>query len=404
MIQDYFRLAYRSTEKRKLRSWLTMMGIFIGIAAVVALISLSQGLRNAIQEQFLGLGSDKLIVQAAGSGFGPPGTAVSTPLKKGDEEVIEKVKGVDLAVGRLLRVAKLEYDDEIKFSYVVSMPEEQEKSRLVIEANNYKIESGRVLESSDKFKVMVGHDFAQDFFEKELGLRKKMKLQGREFEVVGILKKSGNPQQDGTLVVPEEALREVLSIKEDYDFIPVRVQAGESLIAVSGEIKKELRSYRNVKEGKEDFTIQTPENLLATLDVILAIVQGVLVGIAAISLLVGGIGIMNTMYTAVLERTKEIGIMKATGARNGQILFLFLVESGILGLLGGMIGVILGLAASKMVEFVAFQIYETYLIKASYSPALILGALLFAFFVGTISGALPARQAAQLKPVDALRK
>ena len=134
------------------------------------------------------------------------------------------------------------------------------------------------------------------------------------------------------------------------------------------------------------------------------IVQGVLVGIAAISLVVGGIGIMNTMYTAVTERTKEIGIMKATGAKNSQILLLFLFESGMLGLFGGAIGVALGFSISKSIELIAFQIFESFLIKASFSPLLLIGSLLFAFIVGAASGVFPALQAAKLKPVDALRK
>ena len=116
MLKDYFQLAYRSVRKRKMRSWLTMIGIFIGIAAVVALISLSQGMQNAIAEQFIKLGSDKLIVQAAGSSFGPPGTAVTVPLTTKDKKVIEKSSGVDKVVARLLRIAKLEFKDEIKYS------------------------------------------------------------------------------------------------------------------------------------------------------------------------------------------------------------------------------------------------------------------------------------------------
>ena len=169
-------------------------------------------------------------------------------------------------------------------------------------------------------------------------------------------------------------------------------------------MKKELRQSRNVEEGKEDFTVQTPGSILAILNNILMVVEGVLVGIAGISLLVGGIGIMNTMYTAVLERTREIGIMKALGARREMILLLFLIESGFLGLIGGIIGVILGFAASKLVEIVAFQIYGTMLIQANFSFLLMFGMLLFAFLIGAISGVFPAKQAASLQPVDALRK
>jgi len=404
MIKDYFRLAFQSVRKRKMRSWLTMIGIFIGIAAVVALISLSQGLQNAIAEQFVSLGSDKVIVQAISSGFGPPGTGAEVPLTKKDLELIEKIKGVDNVIGRLVRSAKMEYKDEVKYSYVVSMPKENEDIALTIEVNNYQVGQGRLLKKGDKFVALVGSGFAEDFFEESLLLRDQIKIEGVDFKVIGILKKSGNPQQDETIVIPEEALRSILGIGEIFDLIPAKISGGENMNLVVGRIEKALRKHREVEEGKEDFTVDTPENILATLTTILLIVQGVLVGIAAISLVVGGIGIMNTMYTAVLERTKEIGIMKATGARDRQILFLFLVESGMLGMFGGLIGVSLGFGISKLVEYVAFQIYGSFLIKASFNPWVLFGALMVAFIVGGASGVFPARQAALLKPVDALRK
>src|SRR3989344_7622284 len=175
MLKDYFTLAYKSAKRRKLRSWLTMLGIFIGIAAVVGLISLSQGLQQAIQEQFVKLGTDKLMIQAAGSGFGPPGTAVVKALTKSDKERIGKVKGVDLAVGRLLRIAKLEFKDEVKFTYVASIPDDSKERFLLIESNNYQVGMGRLLESNDKYKVLLGDDFADNFFEKPLELRNKLK-------------------------------------------------------------------------------------------------------------------------------------------------------------------------------------------------------------------------------------
>lgn len=404
MLKDYFKLAYQNAKKRKVRSWLTMLGIFIGIAAVVALISLSQGLQSAIAEQFVHLGSDKIIIQGVSSGFGPPGTGVEVPLTVEDKGVIEKVKGVDTVVGRLIRSAKMEFGDEIRYSYIISMPEDSEEIKLAIEANNYKIKQGRLLRKGDKYKVMVGIDFAEDFFDNSLELRDRIKIEDVDFKVVGILKKSGNPQQDTSLVIPEAAFREILDIEEDYDLIPAKVGAGEDVAVVTESVKKELRKHRDVEEGKEDFTIETPEDILATLKTILIIVQGVLVGIAAISLIVGGIGIMNTMYTSVLERTKEIGVMKAVGARNREILSLFIIESGLLGLVGGVIGVSLGFGISKLIEYVAFRIYESFLIRADISLPLLVGALLFAFVVGAISGVLPAKQAAGLKPVDALRK
>ena len=158
-----------------------------------------------------------------------------------------------------------------------------------------------------------------------------------------------------------------------------------------------------LKEKPKTFSVSTSEQLLETFGDILSVVQAVLVGIATISLLVGGIGIMNTMYTAVIERTKEIGTMKAVGARNSDILFIFLFESGLLGLVGGAIGIGIGIGLGKTAEYIASVSLGTDLLKAVFPWYLILGALTFSFLVGCISGVAPAYQASRLKPADALR-
>ena len=400
---NYLYLAFRSVRQRKVRSWLTMIGIFIGIAAVVSLISLSQGLRVAISEQFLSLGSNKLIVQAAGSGFGPPGTGVVVSLTEDDKNVINKVQGVDLAVGRLIRIVEIEFKDEKKYTYSVTFPEDNEEQKLVKEANNYKINQGRFPQKGSH-EVLVGANIIDDFFDKKLELRSKLHIQGQEFKIVGILQKSGNPQQDDTFIIPEKTFREILHLKDEFDIIPLRVESGEDVEQVAGRIKKALQKLRNVEEGKEDFSIQTPQQIIGILNNILLIIQGVLVGIAGISLLVGGIGIMNTMYTVVLERTKEIGILKAIGASPKKIMTLFVVESGMLGVFGGLIGISLGFAIAKTVEIVATQMFGSALIQAEFPLFLIIGSLTFSFVVGSISGLFPALQAARLTPVEALRK
>ncbi|HIJ11529.1 TPA: ABC transporter permease [Candidatus Woesearchaeota archaeon] len=404
MIKDYFRLALRSAKQRKIRSWLTMLGIFIGIAAVVALISLSQGLKSAVAEQFVSLGSDKIVIQATGTGFGPPGTGAVTPLTEKEKDTIEDTAGVDLAVGRLIRTVKMEFKDDIRYTFGVTMPKDQDERDLVIEANDYQIAQGKMFEPNQLRSVVIGHNIAVDYFDKPVEVRSRMKIQGTVFKVAGILKKSGNPQKDNTVVIQAEALREILGLGEVFDIIPARILPGEDIELVSARVEKELRKVRDVDEGAEDFSVETPGQLLSTLDTILNIIQGVLVGIAAISLVVGGLGIMNTMYTAVVERTKEIGIMKAVGAKPREIQFLFLIESGFLGFFGGLIGVAMGFGISKLVEFVAFQVFGSFLIRANFSVVLLAGSLLFAFAIGAGSGWFPARQAAKLHPVEAMRK
>ena len=162
-------------------------------------------------------------------------------------------------------------------------------------------------------------------------------------------------------------------------------------------------NFRKVTDKTKDFSILTPEELLSSFASILSIVTGFLLGVAAISLLVGAIGITNTMYTSVLERTKEIGVMKAVGAKNSDILTIFLIESGLLGLTGGVIGVLLGMGIGKVIEYIAVHQLQTNLLQVVFPVYLIAGCLIFAFLIGAISGTLPAYRASKIRPVVALR-
>ncbi len=408
MIKDYIKVGVSNLLHRRMRSWLTMIGIFIGIATVVALISLGQGMKEAIGNVFLNIGSDKLAVMAKSSSqfSGPPGSSAASNLTTHDVDVIKRVQGVDVVGARLIKPAKLEFNKEVKFYFAASMPDDEEGRKLITEFNHYEPEKGRLLKNGDKFKVFIGNSVANKgvFKKKNIELGNKIKINDAEFDVVGILKKSGNPQQDRVVIVPEDALREVLKIdKKKVDVIAVKVQKGIDVNNVAREIENAMRRDRDLDIGKEDFQVQTPQQILSILDNILTIVEIVLIGIAAISLLVGGIGIANTMYTAVIERTKEIGIMKSVGGRNRDILLIFIIESGMLGAIGGLIGVVLGFGLSYGVELAAKNIIGTNLIEAYFSYYLFFGALLFSFVIGAIFGVMPAKQASSLQPVEALR-
>ena len=201
----------------------------------------------------------------------------------------------------------------------------------------------------------------------------------------------------------EEDMNDLFSIKNEFDFVVIQVEDRDRVEKVASEIARKLRDDRNQKLGEEDFSVQTPLQAIGTVNTILNIINLIVGGIALISLLVGGIGITNTMFTSVLERTREIGTMKAVGAQNKDILLIFLIESGLLGLIGGIFGVILGIAVSKTIEYIAITQLATTLLKAALPPYLIIGCLLFAFLAGSISGIWPAWRASKLKAVDALR-
>ncbi len=168
-------------------------------------------------------------------------------------------------------------------------------------------------------------------------------------------------------------------------------------------MKKKVRKIRGVKEGEEDFSVQTPASIIENVNSVILGVQIFIYIIAGISLLVGGIGIMNTMYTAVVERTKEIGIMKSIGARNSTVFSLFFIESGFLGTIGGAVGALIGYLLATGLAFVGKMVLGSELISAHISPQLIIGSLLFSFVLGSFFGTLPAIGASRLNPVDALR-
>jgi len=405
MISDYFRLAVGNLFHRKLRSWLTVLGIFIGIAAVVALISLSQGMNDAISNIFSGLGSDRVLVMPKGM-FGPPGTASSQAiLTQKDLDVIKKINGVKEADGQLSRILPSQFAGQTKYPIVTGIPTDQGLS-VFTSISQFDVVEGRMLKGGDKFKAVVGYELTKTTggtFKKPVLVGKTISIDGQDFDVVGVRKALGSALFDTQIIVPRDALREITGIQDELSVIEAIGNQGASLDDIASSIKKDLRRSRNLKEGNEDFQVQTPEQLMQTVNSILGIIQAIIIGIAGISLVVGGIGIMNTMYTAVLERTNEIGTMKAIGAKNSDILTIFLVESGLLGLIGGGIGVAAGMLLSKGVEIGTEIAFNSVLIRASFPWWLILGALAFSFVIGTLSGIVPAYQASRMEPVASLR-
>ncbi len=318
---------------------------------------------------------------------------------------MRRVRGISQVAGHLTRAGTVSLRDEQLPVLIGSLPGTQKERELVIEVHTLEVGQGRWFRASEKSKVVIGDDFAsKEVLSRKVQLGDKLLVNEKEFEVTGILKKLGAPDADNAFFMDEDEFRDVLNVsKDDFDVLVARVVQGEDARRVQEAVEKGLRQEKHQRRGEEDFDVESPEDLLRTFNTILNIVQAVLAGIAAISLVVGGIGIMNTMYTSVLERYKDIGIMKATGATNRQILLLFIVESAMLGFIGGIIGLLTGMGISKGVEFIAAEAIGSILIRAVFPVPLILGALAFAVLVGIVSGAAPAYQAAKLAPVEALQ-
>jgi putative ABC transport system permease protein len=400
MISDYTILAVRNLRKRKLRSWLTMLGIFISIATIFTLISVSLGLQQAVQEQFNILGADKFFILPKGSAAGP-GSASASPITSLDVEVIEKIVGIKDYSYVVVDSVTVESSNEKRFLTTIAFPADHDK--VFKELSTYSIDEGKFPREQDSNKIFLGSQFKYNsVFSKPIRAGDKLIINGIEFKISAIMSSLGDPTNDKSVYMFMHDF-EKISNKTDIDEIIVQIDSGTDINEVAERTEKKLRSSRGETEKTQTFMVSTPEELLATIGTVLNIITAFLIGVAAISLLVGAIGIANTMYTSVLERTKEIGVMKAVGAQNKDILMIFLIESGLLGLTGGAIGVFLGAIASKTIAYIATVQLGTTLLRSVIPLWLVLGCLAFSFLIGALSGTIPAYQASKTKPVDALR-
>lgn len=403
MFKDFFKLAIENITHRKVRSWLTILGIVVGIAAVVALVSLGQGLQYTVDQQFVKIGADKISITAKGSvGFG--GSSSSNMLTEKDLDAVRRTDGVFMAADRIAKTARVQFNDKTQFQSIQGVA--LDETRLLLdESGLYDPEIGRTLRQGDKNKILIGPELAKDTtFGREIQVNDKLTINGEKFQVVGIIKTGGNPGISRGIFMPLDEARRLFNSPDEISMIMVKTDPGADIDAVIVNIEKELRRERGLKEGKEDFTVQSTKQFIESFLVIFNVVTVLLVGLASISLLVGAIGIANTMYTSVLERTREIGIMKSIGAKNSDILTIFLIEASLIGLIGGVVGVLIGAGIAKIAEILIagflgegfFQIFLPWWLLA--------GAAAFAIVIGTLSGILPAKQASSINPVEALRQ
>lgn len=398
MIEEFVYLAFRNIRHRKKRTALTIIGIFVGIMAVVSLVSLGQGLQDSIESQFEQIGSDKVFINPGGSfQFGS-----GDSLTEDDLQAVRNVQGIDEAAGVIFSSTSATYQDDQSFVSLLGTPT-GEGYEVVKSSWAIQIGEGRDLRSTDMSNVVIGSQVAESVFGEELDIRSRIDIQGETYQVVGIMQPTGDPSIDRSVLVTRESARSITDREEgSYDWIFASTDSGFTPSDVTPDIEEALRDSRNVDEGEEDFTVSTQEQLVESFNNILNVVRGVVIGIASISLVVGAVNIMNTMYTSVTERTREIGLMKAIGATKRQILALFLIESALIGFVGGMIGMLTGIGLSALASYFATQ--ATGIAISPYlSPVLIIGSVLFSTFLGVAAGVLPARQASDLPPAEALR-
>ncbi len=398
---ELIRYALANLLRRQRRSWLTVISVMIGIAAVTTLISFGTGISSYVESISQNMGKDKLIIQPRGFGFGPS-LGSNVHLDNEDVDTVERVTGVAEATGMYVEGAEVESNKQKKFVFLAGA-DMKEHRKLIDEVYSLKLVEGNELKGNEKTKAIFGYNYkVQDkIFKRPLTLRNTVLINGKEIKVAGFYDKVGNPQDDSNVYITSDAAEEVFNAKS-YFYILARSNPGVAPTQLTESIKKELRHHRNQKEGAEDFFVQTFEQVIATFNAILSVITGVVVLIGLISIIVAAVNIMNTMYAAILERTKEIGIFKAIGSKNIYILTVFVFESGTLSLVGGILGIILGYAlATAAGSAIAQAGYSAFSPKFTWQLAA--GSLAFSAIVGILSGLLPAYRASKLEPIEALR-
>jgi putative ABC transport system permease protein len=398
--------ALESLSGNKLRSGLTVLGIVIGVAAVIAMLAVGTGAQASITGSISGIGTNLLFVFR-----GDPGDNVRNPkpLTLGDAEALTD----QFAAPSVAAVAPA-----LQGSGIVSFGGEQTSPQILgvtpdyFEVRNYNITEGEFITEEHILGrasvVLLGPDVAKTLFGHSDGVTgETVRIEGQPFRVIGVLESKGGGSfgsQDNVVIVPFTTAQARLirrSTSDRVDVIFVQAVSGDQVTQASDEIAQILRTRHRTPVGADDFTIFTQQDLLATFQSITGILTIFLGGIAGISLLVGGIGIMNIMLVSVTERTREIGLRKALGARKRDILTQFLTESSLLSLIGGIIGIMFGWLISYVVGRIALATGNDFTPIVGVDAILL--ATIFSAAVGLFFGIYPASRAANLEPVEALR-
>lgn len=416
---DVLALTIKNITYRKLRSWLTILGVIIGIAAVVGLMGLGDAIQGAINSQLTEFGADKLIISPGISqptfsrsvstqgGLGPgqgmlvSNTAGAKNLTENEARAISNLPNV-LAVSPMVqRSYNIKFMNQLsKITVQFVDPTETE----IIE--NPDILEGRYLEPSDKYSCVVGYNIANSTFNKQIRTGDLLEVNGKNCKVIGILKKAGGFVSADNYVILNIAV--VKSFEPTYQnslsMIYIKVKDAAKIDNTEALIKTLLKKLHNTL--KEDFTIVNFANIMETVQSITGLITAFLGGIATISLLVGAIGISNTMFTSVIERTREIGILKAIGAKRNDILYMFISEAGIMSLIGGLVGILIGIGIASGIIRILSLIFQMPSGGANLvfilNPELMITVLIISLLIGILSGILPARRAASLNPIEAI--
>ncbi|MEM4359075.1 MAG: ABC transporter permease [Candidatus Bilamarchaeaceae archaeon] len=402
---DAFFYSVRSLRVSSLRSMLTVIGVVIGVVAIVVVASISEGVQQEITAQLEVFKPNMLVVipinlESAEEmrGFMGAATGATGKLYERDAQAVAGIPGVK-TVGRAnYGRTYLEFREASVIAPVYAIDREYYNQY----ADYFKLSEGRMFDNWEHNVVVLGNDAAKKMFGKrEVSAGNVIKINGMDYRVVGVLEKIGtalSEQDDNVIFVPYDDGPKLFGsqlAKNEIFMLSVELEEGADVKEVKDAIETKLIAYHKVTPDDKDFSVITADYIKEMVNTILGMLTISLLAITLIASVVGGIGVANTMFMAVLERTREIGVLKAVGATERDIVLIFLVESAIIGLLGGIIGLLLAMGILEIAGYFAVPFWLRLRVIAL--------AFVFSALISIIAGLIPARQAARLDPVEALR-
>ncbi|MBP7935038.1 MAG: ABC transporter permease [Phycisphaerae bacterium] len=399
-----FMMAIRGLRANLLRSLLATLGVIIGVGAVISAMSILEGSQRDIVQRFESMGSETITVYPATARSEGRSMGVYQTLTVEDADALgdkSSCPSINAAAAEISSMAQVKNLSRNKEATILGT------SQAYADMFNYRVVEGRFLlredVASEQKVAVLGHKIAQELFGNAPAINRPIKIMSVPFRVVGIMEKKGNigfRNVDSQVMIPVTTAMNRLFGSKYVHAISVQAIASDKVLDATAEIKRELRRRHNINirgGKKDDFQIFSQEEARRQISDVTKIFSVVLYSIAGISLFVGGIGIMNIMLVSVTERTREIGVRMAVGAQRWDILRQFLIEAGIISLLGGAFGVLVGYLMTTTLENVT-RVIETYT-----APRVIVYALIMAILTGVFSGLYPAYKASRLDPVEALR-
>jgi putative ABC transport system permease protein len=401
MLFSVFMLAVRSVRRNVLRSFLTILGIVIGVSAVITMVTLGNGATQAIEEKITSLGTNLLVVSPGQRIGGGGGGAVPQFIEADGEAIAAQIGGVS-AVAPQGRASGTVVANGRNWSTSIAG-----SSNAWFETGNWQLASGRMFEPDEQRAgaavCIIGETVRRELWGGavgQTGLGGQLRVRQFSCDVIGVLVAKGQGgagDQDDLVLLPLHTLQRRVTGSRKVGMLLVSMQEGSDSAPLKASLRQLLRERRHLAAGDDDnFNIFDTQQLAETLSSTIGVLTNLLGAVAAVSLLVGGIGIMNIMLVSVTERTREIGLRLAVGALEGEVLLQFLIEAVVLSVLGGLVGVMVAAAAS-------YGLAQLMGVPWAFDPVINLLSLLFSAGIGVVFGYFPARRAARMDPIEALR-